>query len=298
MGDGMKIFLSGGTGFVGGHLRKELTERGDEIRLLVHKKGGSFEQGVEPVEGDITVPGTFSAALSGCDAAINLVGIIREFPARGATFEKLHVEGARNMLHAVKAAGVKRYIHMSAVGTRPDATSAYHRSKFQAEELVRSSGLDWTIFRPSIIFGPGDEFVNRLAGIIRSLPAVPVIGDGRYRLQPIAGADVARCFAMSLEMPETRGKTYELCGPDRFTYNELLDTIGLVLGRSPVRKIPNPLAVMKVLVPLFQGFSFFPITMDQILMLVEENICDGKWRETFRFEPQRLADGIASYLRP
>jgi NADH dehydrogenase len=294
----MKIFLSGGTGFVGGHLRRALTDSGYEIRLLVHKRGGSFEQGVEPVEGDITLPRTFSAALPGCDAAINLVGIIREFPARGATFEKLHVEGAKNMLHAANAAGVKRYIHMSALGTRPGATSAYHRSKFQAEELVRASGLDWTIFRPSIIFGPGDEFVNRLAGFIRGLPAVPVIGDGTYRLQPIAGADVARCFAMALEMPETLGKTFDLCGPDRFTYNELLDTIGLVLGRPMVRKIPNPLAIMKVVVPILQGFSFFPITMDQILMLVEENICDGKWRETFRFEPQRFADGIASYLRP
>ena len=294
----MEIFLSGGTGFVGVHLRKALLDRGDEIRLLVHKKGGSFEQGVEALEGDITIPGTFSHALSGCDAAINLVGIIREFPARGATFTKLHVEATKNILHAARGAGVRRYIHMSALGSRPGATSAYHRSKYSAEELVRASGLDWTIFRPSIIFGPGDEFVNRLAGFIRRLPAVPVIGDGSYRLQPMAGADVARCFAMALEMPETRGKTFELCGPDRFTYNDLLDTIGLVLGRPMVRKLPNPLPVMKVVVPVLQGFSFFPITMDQILMLVEENICDGKWRETFRFEPQRFADGIARYLRP
>jgi uncharacterized protein YbjT (DUF2867 family) len=293
----MKIFLSGGTGFVGVHLRKALLDRGDEIRLLVHKKGGSFEQGVEALEGDITIPGTFSHALSGCDAAINLVGIIREFPARGATFTKLHVEATKNILHAARGAGVRRYIHMSALGSRPGATSAYHRSKYSAEELVRASGLDWTIFRPSIIFGPGDEFVNRLAGFIRRLPAVPVIGDGMYRLQPIAVSDVARCFAMALEMPETCGKTYELCGPDRFTYNEILDTIGLVLGRPMVRKVPNPLAIMKVVVPILQGFSFFPITMDQIQMLLEENICDSKWRETFRFEPQRFADGISRYLQ-
>jgi NADH dehydrogenase len=293
----MKIFLSGGTGFVGEHLRRALLDRGVEIRLLVRKKGGSLEQCVEAVEGDITLPGTFSHALSGCDAAINLVGIIREFPARGITFERLHVEGAKNMLHAARSAGVRRYIHMSALGARPGAVSAYHRSKFCAEELVCASGLDWTIFRPSIIFGPGDEFVNRLAGFVRSLPAVPVIGDGSYRLQPIAVADVARCFTMALEMPETCGKTYELCGPDRFTYNELLDTIGCVLGRQLVRKVTNPLAIMKVVVPLLQGFSFFPVTMDQILMLLEENICDGKWRETFRFEPQRFADGISRYLQ-
>jgi uncharacterized protein YbjT (DUF2867 family) len=294
----MKIFLSGGTGFVGAHLRKALLERGDEIRLLVHKRRGSFEQGVEPVEGDITLPVTFGYALSGCDAAINLVGIIREFPAKGATFARMHVESTKNILHAAKGAGVRRYIHMSALGTSPGATSAYHRSKYQAEELVRASGLDWTIFRPSIIFGPGDEFVNRLAGFIRGLPAVPVIGDGTYRLQPIAVSDVARCFAMALEMPETRGRAYELCGPDRFTYHELLDTIGGIIGRPVLRKVSNPLAIMKVVVPVLQRFSFFPITMDQILMLLEENICDGKWRETFCFEPQRFADGIARYLQP
>jgi NADH dehydrogenase len=128
---------------------------------------------------------------------------------------------------------------------------------------VRASGLDWTIFRPSIIFGPRDDFVNKLAGFIRSYPAVPVIGDGRYRLQPIAADDVARCFAMALEMPETIGQTYEICGPDRLTYNELLDTIGRVLG-----------------------------------MLVEENICDGSWQETFRFAPERFEAGIAKYLKP
>jgi uncharacterized protein YbjT (DUF2867 family) len=293
----MKIFLSGGTGFVGAQLRKALLDRGDEIKLLVHKRGGSFEQGVEPVEGDITLPGTFAYALSGCDAAINLVGIIREFPARGATFAMLHVKATKNIVEAARGAGVKRYVHMSALGTRPKATSEYHRSKYQAEELVRASGLDWTIFRPAIIFGPGDEFVNRLAGFIRSLPAVPVIGDGTYRLQPIAVSDVVRCFAMALDMMETRGKTFALCGPDRFTYNELLDTICLVLGRPMVRKVPNPLAIMKVVVPILQRFSFFPITMDQIQMLLEENICDGKWRETFRFEPQRFADGIARYLQ-
>lgn len=294
----MKIFLSGGTGFVGSHLRKALLDRGHWIRLLVHKSAGSFEQGVEQVEGDITVPETFTAAVRGCDATINLVGIIREFPGRGITFEKLHLEATRNVTDAAKAAGVKRHLQMSALGTRQNATSGYHQSKFRAEECVCASGLDWTIFRPSIIFGEKDEFVNKLAGLIRNFPALPVIGDGAYRLQPISVVDVARCFAMALEMPETVGKIYELCGPDRFTYNDLLDTIGRVLGRPNVTKVPNPLAIMKVIVPVFQRFSFFPITMDQLLMLVEENICDGKWRETFRFEPERFADGIVRYLRP
>ncbi len=294
----MKIFLCGGTGFVGGHLRKALLEREHTIRLLVHRKRESFEAGVEQAEGDVTRPETLAAAVAGCDATINLVGIIREFPARGITFEKLHVEAMKNVVEAARGAGIRRHLQMSALGTRPDATSLYHRTKYRGEEHVRASGLDWTIFRPSLIFGPRDAFVNMLAGYIRSYPAVPVIGDGRYRLQPISADDVARCFAMALEMPETAGQTYELCGPDRLTYNELLDTIGRLLGKSRVVKIPNPLGIMKAVVPLLQGFSFFPITMDQIAMLVEENICDGRWQETFRFAPERFEAGIAKYLRP
>lgn len=294
----MNIFLAGGTGFVGGHLRRALLERGHAIRLLVHKRGDGFEGGVEQVEGDVTLPATFADAVKGCDATINLVGIIREFPRKGITFERLHVEATRNVVEAALKGGVRRHLQMSALGTREGAVSQYHRTKFRLEEVVRASGLRWTIFRPSIIFGPRDDFVNKLAGYIRTYPVVPVIGDGEYRLQPISADDVAKCFAQSLEMPETVGKTMELCGPDRFSYNDLLDTIGRVLGKPHVAKLPNPLGIMRVIVPIFQGFSFFPITMDQIAMLVEENICDGSWRETFRFEPVRFEEGVRKYLSP
>lgn len=293
----MKIFVSGGTGFIGGHLRKALLERGHHLYLLAHRSSGSFEPGVEQVVGDVIRPETFAGHIAGCDAVINLVGIIREFPSRGATFQRLHVEATRNLVEAAKQAGVKRYLQMSALGTREGATSRYHRTKYQAEQYVRDSCLDYIIFRPSIVFGPKDDFINKLAGMIRNLPAVPVIGDGNYRLQPIAGDDVARCFAMSLEMPETIGKTYELCGSSRLTYNELLDSIGRALGKSHVTKIRNPLGLMKLVIPLFQNIPAFPITMDQLLMLIEENICDGGWRDTFRFEPQDLETGICSYLR-
>jgi NADH dehydrogenase len=146
------------------------------------------------------------------------------------------------------------------------------------------------------VFGPKDDFINKLAGYIRTYPAIPVIGDGRYLLQPISADDVARCFTMALEMPETVGRTFELCGADPLSYIEMLDTIGRVLGKQHVTKIFNPLPLMKLVVPFLQGFSFFPITMDQILMLVEENICNGNWRETFRFEPERFEAGIRNYL--
>lgn len=292
----MKIFVTGGTGFVGGHVRRALLERGHSLRLLVHRRSEGVEAGIEQVEGDVTRQDTFAGAMAGCDVIVNLVGIIREFPAQGITFEKLHVEATRNLVEAARAAGIRRHLQMSALATRPDATAAYHRTKWRAEEVVRQSELDWTIFRPSLIFGPKGAFVDMLAGFVRRFPAVPVVGDGTYRLQPVSVDDVARCFALALDMPETVGQTYELCGPDRLTYNEVLDTIGRVLGKGHVVKIPQPLGLLKLVVPIMQGFSFFPLTMDQIILLTEENICSNAWPSVFGFEPCRFEAGIASFL--
>lgn len=292
----MIVFVAGGTGFVGGHLRAALLHAGHTVRLLVHDRKESYGKGVEAVEGDVTRPESFTNAMSGCDAVVNLVGIIREFPSRGVTFERLHVQATRMIVDAAQKTGVRRYLHMSALGSRYDAISAYHRSKWTAEELVRSSGLRWTIFRPSIIFGPKDDFINLLAGYIRSFPAVPVIGDGLYSLQPIAAADVAGCFVKSLTMPEAEHREFELCGADRVNYCELLNLIGEMLGKKPVRKIHNPVWVMKLIVPVLQRFSFFPITMDQIQMLLEGNVCNGEWQAVFGFEATRLRKGIGAYL--
>jgi NADH dehydrogenase len=292
----MRIFLAGGTGFVGGHLRCALQEEGHEIHLLTHRRTVCREPGIEQVEGDVTRPETYAGAVAGCDAVINLVGIIREFPARGIIFERLHGEATRCLVLTARKAGVRRFLQMSALGTGPNAVSSYHRSKYRAEEEVRNSGLDWTIFRPSVIFGPKDDFINRLAGFVRKLPVVPVIGDGSCSLQPIDGGDVARCFTMALEMPETVGKTYELCGQERVTYLELIAFIGRVLGKRTVRTVRLPLSLMEMVTPFLQRFAFFPVTRDQIRMLREDNVCDGAWRETFRFDPVGLEEGIRVYL--
>lgn len=292
----MRIFVAGGTGFVGRHVCRALSERGHELRLLAHSRMAEAEEGIRYVEGDVARLESFAVEVSGCDAVINLVGIIREFPSRGMTFDKLHVQATANMLEAARRAGVTRYLQMSALGTRPDAVSAYHRSKWQAEEQVRGSGLAWTIFRPSLIFGPHDAFINMLAAQLRLAPVMPVIGSGTYRLQPIHADDVARCFADALEMPETIGQTYELCGKDRLSYEELLDMIAATLGRSKPITPHLPLGLMKLVVPVMQNLPQFPITMDQLQMLLEESICEGEWRKTFVFEPRGLQDGIAEYL--
>lgn len=292
----MKIFISGGTGFVGGHICRELRARGHELRLLVHHRGSTAERGIEHFEGDVTHPGSFAEGVSGCDAVINLVGIIREFPLKGLTFDKLHVQATAAMLEVTRKAGISRYLHMSALGTRPDAVSDYHRTKWRAEEAVRGSGLKWTIFRPSLIFGPHDAFINMLAAQLRLAPVMPVIGRGDYRLQPIHADDVARCFALALEMPETVGQAYELCGIDRVNYEELLDMIADTLGRSQPFKPHLPLGLMKLIIPVMQKIPLFPITMDQLQMLLEESICAGEWQKVFGFEPRRLRGGIAEYL--
>ena len=293
----MRIFLAGGTGFVGGHVRFALLENGHELRVRSHRRLAGTEPGIEAMEGDVTRPETLAAAMQECDAVINLVGIIREFPARGITFEKLHVEATKNLLAAARHTGIRRFIQMSALGARPDAVSRYHQTKYQAEEAVRASDLDWTIFRPSVIFGPKDDFINKLADLVKKIPLVPVIGDGCYRLQPIDANDVARCFAMALEMPETVGQSYGLCGRDRITYRELLNIVARTLGKRSVRTLQVPVSFMTLVTPLLQSFSFFPITMDQITMLLEESICDGAWKETFRFDPVGIEEAIHVYLQ-
>ncbi len=293
----MKIFISGGTGFVGGHLCRELLSRGHQLRLLSHSARVSDADAVEYMPGDVTSEGSCLKGAAGCDAIINLVGIIREFPQRGVTFSALHVEATRNMIEAAKQNRIERYLQMSALGSRPGAVSGYHRSKYQAEELVVSSGLDYTIFRPSLVFGPEDAFVNMIAGFISRFSAVPVIGDGTYRLQPIAADDVARCFALSLEKPETSGKAFNLCGPDRLNYLEIVDVVAKVLGRSFVLKIKNPLILMKLATSILEQFPFYPVTSDQITMLLEESICDGSWQGTFGFDPTGFEEGIRKYLR-
>jgi NADH dehydrogenase len=292
----MQIFLAGGTGFVGGHVRQALLAQGHTIKLLVHKRSVAAVPGVEEVEGDATLLPTLVEAVKGCEATINLVGIIREFPRRDITFQRLHIEATRNVITAAQGAGIKRHLQMSALGTRSESSSGYFRSKFSAEEEVRRSGLDYTIFRPAIIFGPKDDFINKLAGLMRMMPIMPVIGDGEYQMQPISADDVARCFVEALGKPETIGQTYELCGPDRMSYNALLDTIGRVIGKNHVMKAKNPLALMELVVPVMEHFTFFPITSDQITMLVQGNTCDGSWQKTFGFVPLGFEEGIRRYL--
>jgi len=294
----MKIFVTGGTGFVGNEVVRQLIDQGHEVAALVRSGSesklslaNSDQVTIHP--GDVTEPDSLPQAMQGCDAVIHLVGIIREFPEKGVTFERLHVEGSRNVIEAASTQGVVRYLHMSANGARQDGNTGYHQTKWQAEQLLREAALDWTIFRPSLIFGRGGEFVEMLAGLIRKLPVVPVIGDGQYRIQPVSVHQVAETYVKALTLPESIGQVYHPGGSESYTYDELLDLTGKALGKDKVHKIHQPVSMVKPFVKLLEGHEKFPLTQDQMTMLLEGNECDiQNWAETFSIQPIAYAQGI------
>jgi len=293
----MKLFITGGSGFVGREVISQLVALGHQVRALTHRND-VLDSAVETVGGDIGEVDSLSGSLKGCDAVIHLVGIIRESPAKGVTFAKLHVEATQNMVRAATEQGVRRFLHMSANGARADAVTDYHKTKWAAEEELRRSNLDWTIFRPSLIFGPHDQFVNLLAQLIRTLPLVPVMGDGRYRLQPVWVGDVAAGFVRALNCRESIGRSFECGGPEAYSYDQILDLIGRALGKSKVRKFHQPLLLMKPVVAAMQSIPQFPMTSDQLAMLLEGNICDPEpWRRALNLDLKGFTEGISEYLR-
>jgi len=292
----MKIFMTGATGFVGRNIAGRLVEEKHELRCLVRDSEAEaawFLKGIgaEVVEGDIQVSHSLASGAAGCDAVIHLVGIIFKGPE--ISFEQVHVEGTRNMLVAADAAGIKRFVHMSALGTRAGAGAAYHRTKWDAEEIVRASGLDYTIFRPSIVYGAGGEFINMLMKQIRLMPVLPVIGNGRYRMQPISVDDVAACFSASLTNETTVNKVYEIGGPVAMTYNEMIDILCEAMSKRRV-KAHVPVALVRPVAWFSEKVMPRPLlTRDQLSMLLSDNVCDiTAMRDELGVEPVSFADGL------
>jgi len=201
------------------------------------------------------------------------------------------------VVDATRQAGIERYLHMSALGTRPRAASRYHQTKWAAEEIVRQSGLAWTIFRPSLIYGPGDQSLRVLAGLVRRLPVVPVLGAGTGKIQPVALPVVAAAFARAARNDASIGQTYDLCGPAALTWNELYDELQTALGvRKP--KLHLPLAVARWQAVVFEKLlAHPPFTRDQLAMTAEDNIGDpGPAARDLLLEQESLAAGLRRYL--
>ena len=295
----MKVFVSGASGFVGNEVVKELLAHGHEVHALVRQgseKRVKEQERVEIFPGDCLHPEALAPAVAGCDAAVHLVGIIREFPGRGITFEGVHVEATQNVVDATKTAGVRRYLHMSALGARPEPAVPYQMTNFRADEYVINSGLTYTIFRPSIIYGPEDQSINLFARHIRRLAFFPIIGDGMYQLQPVPVWTIAQAFALALTLPQTENKIYDVGGPEPLTFNEVIDTIARVLKRK-TKKFHQPVWTMQFAASLCGRFRWFPLTPGQLTMLMEGSTCDPTaFFEDFGLTPEPFQDGLASYL--
>jgi uncharacterized protein YbjT (DUF2867 family) len=300
----MNVIVTGATGYVGYHVVKALLEAGHGV-VAVSRKGARSStasgkdlgilEGARYVVGDVASGAGLKEAAQGCDAMIHLVGIIAQ--NNDQTFQRVHVDGTRNVLEAAKSAGVKRYLQMSALGAASGAASRYSATKFEAEELVRGSGLEWTIFRPSLIFGVGDDFFGRVLKNLVATPVVPQIGDGSFPFRPVWVGDVAQSFVQSLTNPATIGQIYDLVGPKEYTFRQLLDLEMQTLGaKKPV--VPAPLFLMDIAVPLMQILGpLAPITNDQYAMLKAGNTADPTiMRQTFKLEGRTLETELPRVL--
>jgi uncharacterized protein YbjT (DUF2867 family) len=273
------ILLTGGTGFVGGAIARELRERDEDVRCLVRDPGSAAaaelrDRGCELAQGDMTDAESLRRATVGCSAVVHLVAIRQGRPEQ---FERVMSEGTRDLVAAAQEAGVRRFVLMSALGFTEETKDEvpYYRAKWEQEQTVKGSGLEWVIFRPSFIFGPGGGIVGTFAKIARLAPVTPVMGSGTQRIQPIWIGDLSAFFAEAVRHPEAPGRTFELGGPEAVSWNEFWERLKRVLGvRRP--SIHMPMGLMKLNARVTEQLpGNIPLTPDLLRMMeLGDNTCD------------------------
>lgn len=309
------VAVTGGTGFVGRAVVRALLEHGLGVAMLrrpgperrrsrqanrivaeVARAGGRV------VDGNLADMGALSELVAGADAVVHLVGIIRERPRQGITFDEVVVEGTRRIVTAARSAGIGRFIFMSALGANPEDVLPYPRTKGLAERIVQEAGFpDADIFRPSVIYGPGDGFVGLLARMLRRSPVFPLFGDGSFPLQPVPVWVVAEAVAQAAAAPldpaaqRQSVRIYEVGGADVLSYRELLAAVADRVGVRP-RFFSVPLHVVRAMARVGQHLPGFPITLQQLELLVRGSV--GKteaFYSDFNVRPVSFREGIQAY---
>lgn len=298
-----RVLITGATGYVGRHVCAHAVRAGWTVRALVRTGSDRTpvrEHVAEFHAGSVTDSSSLQGACEGCQAVIHLVGIIHE----GAdSFENIHVNGTRNAVAEARRAGVRRFVFLSGLGSRPDAPARYHRTKAAAEQLVRESGMEGFVFPASVIFGPEDAFTNPFVAMARSWlnppwPLLPVPGGGSSHLQPVWVEDVAEVLVRAMaENPSFPPGTYELGGPDALTLRQIMELACRAAGRKRLL-VPAPVFLLKPMAWLFEKtMRNPPLTRDQLLMLSEDGRPKAnRTAEWLGREPRRLADYIAEHF--
>ena len=294
---------------MGSYMVRELIRNKFIPRLLVRKGSESKKPSAcEVVYGDIQDKNTVIDTIGGTDAVIFNIGIIRQFPKKGISYEKLHSDGARCCINAACKLGVNRFILMSANGVKSDGTG-YQKTKWQADEYLQKSGLNWTIFRPSLIFGdPGgqgrSEFCTQLRDEMLSIPLpAPLFYDGIFPLNaglfsmsPIHVTNVAEYFVKSITMEKSIGKIYNLGGPETVHWKKVIDYIAMASGKRKWT-MPVPGGTIKMVADLFDRFAWFPITRDQLTMLMQGNAVSEQYFTEFNITPKSFSAENLGYLK-
>jgi NADH dehydrogenase len=286
------ILITGATGYIGRHLVARLVDQGEQPRCLVRNIDRATRvlpaSKLEFVAGDTTQPASLETAVQGIDTIVHAAFVTADRKEKpGSRYEETNVGGTANLVKAAKVAGVKRIVVLSGLGTKPDKAGSYMQGRYLAEQLVIDSDLDWTIIRPSVVFGKDAPFINGLVDLIHSAPVLPLIGGGTTLFQPIYVEDVATIILKVLAEPErTTRKIYTVGGPERYSFREIFDALLNATGKKrPKVYAPTPLvgigaAVMEAVLPKP------PLTKAAMTLFAFDNITDiDSVERDFGFQP-------------